>query len=131
MMMANIEYWKMNASANQSIMSETMGQAGLKDGVFDLMLHAFVLPHPYLALYDRDGKFFLVPSQLFGGPRSLTSPCKTIIFINLLHNYYNFFFSKTCFINKNIIEITTKFLSHQINLIFSKNLIILSKCSIR
>ena len=62
MMMANIEYWKMNGSANKSIMTETIGQAGLKDGVFDLMPHAFVLPHPYLALYDHDGKNFLVPS---------------------------------------------------------------------
>ena len=57
-----------------------------------LTSHGFVLPHLCLL-----------------GPHPNPS-CKTLIFVNLPQNYYYYFFNKTCFINKNILEITNKFI---------------------
>ena len=44
----------------------------------------------------------------FRAPQSPAPLCKILFLVNLSHNYYNF--NKTCFINKNILEITTKFI---------------------
>ena len=61
------------------------------------------------------GENFLTPSLPLGAPRSLAPLRKTLLFVNLPYNWYNFF-NETYFINKNILEITTKFISlNQIN----------------
>ena len=75
------------------------------------------IPNPTLVLHDR--KNFLTPSLPFGALWSSTPPHKTLLLVNLLHNYYNFF-NKNCFINKNTLEITTKFIPSN-RLIFSNN----------
>ena len=60
---------------------------------------------------SHDGKYFLTPSLLLEASRSPAPPCKTLLFVSLPYNQYNFF-NETYFINKNILEITN--LSHQI-----------------
>ena len=75
--------------------------------------HGFVLPYPRLALLDKDN--FFTPSPPLGAPRSLAPPRRTLLFVNLPYNQYNFF-NETYFINKNILEIATKFIpSNQFN----------------
>ena len=91
-----------------------MGRGGPKDGVFASTPHGFVLLYPHPALHDKE-PFSPHPHTL--------RPCETpphlvkqYIFVNLPRNQYNFFFNKTYFINKNILEIITKFIpSNQIN----------------
>ena len=81
--------------------------AGPKDGVFIPTLHGFVLPNLRPAPHER-GKF-LTPSPPFGALRSPAPSRKTLLFVNFSYNYSNFF-NETYFINKNIFEITTKFI---------------------
>ena len=77
----------------------------------------------------HDGKNFPTPSPPLGALRSPTSLRKTLLFVNLPYNYYNFS-NETYFINKNILEITTKFIpSNQIN--FQKKLNNISNCLTR
>ena len=100
------------------------GGTGSKDGVFVLAPHDFVLPHPRLT--PHDGENFPTPSLPLGAPRNPTLSRKTLLFVNLPYNQYNFF-NETYFINKNIFEITTKFIpSNQINF-FKKKLNNISK----
>ena len=88
------------------------GEAGSKERVFIPALHNFVLPYPHPILHDKEN--FLTPSSSLGAPRSPAPPRKTILFVNLPNNKYNFF-NETYFINKNILEIKTKFIrSNQI-----------------
>ena len=76
-------------------------------------LSHMILFCPILALYN--GKNFLTPSPPLGALQSSSLPRKTLLFLNLSYNQYNFF-NETYFINKNILEITTKFIpSNQIN----------------
>ena len=89
------------------------GGVGPKDGVFVPALYSFVLSHYRLA--PHDGENFLTPSPPLGALRSPVPPRKTLLSINFPYNQYNFF-NETYFINKNILEITTKFIpSNQIN----------------
>ena len=76
-----------------------MGQNGMKDGVF--------APAPH------DGENFL-PHPCPLGPHE-APPCKTLLLINLSTTII-IVFNKTCFISKNILKITNKFiLSNQTN----------------
>ena len=75
------------------------------------------------------GKIFLPHPRPLGphkAPPHLTSPCKTLLLVNLLTTI-TIVFNKTYFVSKNILEITIN-LSYQIKLIFSKNWMILLKC---
>ena len=73
----------------------------LKDGAFVSVSH--------------DGKFFFAPSLPLGAPQSLASPRKTQLLVNFPTTII-IIFNKTCFLNKNKIEITNKFIpSNQTN----------------
>ena len=75
-----------------------------------------VLSCPISAPPYMTGKIFLPHPRYLGSCETLPYPIKLYFLLICPHNYYNFFFNKTCFINKNIFEITTKFiLSNQIN----------------
>ena len=103
------------------------GKVGSKDEVFVSALHDFVLPHPRPTPNNK--KNFLTSSPPFRAPRRPTLPRKTLRFVDLPYNQY-IFFNETYFINKNIIEIITKFIpSNQIN--FQKKLNNISKCLTR
>ena len=94
-------------------MGRVGGRGVLKDGVFAPAPHDFVLPNPHPASHDR--KNFLTPSPPNGAPRSPALPCKTLLLVNL-PTTITIVFNKTCFINKNILEITNKFIpSNQTN----------------
>ena len=67
----------------------------------------FVLPHSCLTCMIE--KIFLPYSCPLGPCEALDPPCKTLLFVNFPYNYYNFF-NKICFINENILDITTKFI---------------------
>ena len=70
---------------------------------------------------QHDGENFLTPSLPLGAPQSPTPPRKTLLFVNLSYNQYNFF-NETYFINKNILKIIIKFIpSNQINFQKKKN----------
>ena len=76
---------------------------------------------------SHDEENFLTPSPPLGTPQA--SPHKTLLFVNLSYDQYKFF-HETYFINKNILEITTKFIqSNKIN--FQKKLNNISKCLTR
>ena len=84
------------------------GEAGPKDGVFAFAPQDFVLPHLRLALHD--GENFVAPSLPLRALRIPAPPRKTLLFVNL-STIITTFFNKTCFINKNILEITNKFIA--------------------
>ena len=68
---------------------------------------------PRLALHN--GKIFLTAFLPLGAPKSPTPTLKTFLLVNLSRTI-TIFYSKTFFINKNILEITNKFiLSNQTN----------------
>ena len=68
-------------------------------------------PHP--TSHDREN--FLAPSPPLGAPRSPTPPRKALLLVNL-PTTITIVFNKTYFINKNILEITNKFIpSNQTN----------------
>ena len=78
---------------------------GPNEGVF-----APVLPHPYPipASPRMTGKFYYpIPAPC--GPRSPTLPRKTLFLVNL-PTTVAIVFNKTCFVNKNILEIKNKFI---------------------
>ena len=101
-------------------------KAGPKDGVFVLVQYGFVLPIP---APPRMTKKLSHPIPVLQAPRNPALPRKTLLFVNLPYNQYNFF-NETYLTNKNILEITTKFiLSNQIN--FQKKLNNISKCLTR
>ena len=78
------------------------------------MVLSWVLTHSLPA--SHDGKNFLTPSHLL-----------KLYFLLICPQLLSFFLIKPYFFNKNILEITTKFIPlHQTN--FSKNWIILFKC---
>ena len=58
---------------------------------------------------SHDGENFLAPCPTLGALRSPAPPRKILFFVNLPYNQYNFF-NETYFINKNILEITIKFI---------------------
>ena len=63
----------------------------------------------------HDGEDFLTSSLLLGTLQSPVPPCKTLLHVNL-PTTITIVFNKTCFVNKNILEITNKFLpSNQTN----------------
>ena len=75
------------------------GRVGLKDGVFIPVLHGFILSYPRSL-----------------GPREVPSHCIKLYFLLIYPTTSTIFFNETYFINKNIPEITTKFIpSNQIN----------------
>ena len=86
---------------------------------------SMVLFCPIPTLPYMTGKIFLPHSRPLGPREALPPPHKTLLFVNFPYNQYNFF-NETYFINKNILEITTKFItSNQIN--FQKKLNNISK----
>ena len=87
-----------------------MGLAGLKDGALCPVpvLYGFVLPHLHPTLHV--GKSFLAPSLPLGALWSPAPSHKTLRLVDLSTTITNFF-NKTHFINKNILEITNKFIS--------------------
>ena len=90
-----------------------MGQVGPKDGVFTPVPYGFILPHPRFT--PHDGENFLTLSPLLGASQSLAPSRKTLLFVNL-STTITIVFNKICFINKNILKITNKFiLSNQTN----------------
>ena len=92
------------------------------------MVLSYSIPAPP-HLTPHDGENLLTPSLPLEALRSPAPPRKTLLFIILPYNQYNFF-NETYFINKNILEITTKFIpSNQIN--FQKKLNNISKCLTR
>ena len=101
------------------------GKVGPKDGVFVPVPHSFVLRHPRPALHD--GENFLTPSPPLGALQSPASSRKTLLFVNLPYNQYNFF-------NISLIKIYLKLqlnLSHEIKSIFRKKLNNIFKCLTR
>ena len=87
------------------------GGTGLKDGVFalnpTLALHCFILLH--FCPISHDGKNFLASLSPMG-------PCKApphlvkLYFLFIFPITITIFFNKTCFINKIILKIITKFI---------------------
>ena len=74
--------------------------------------YGFVLPHPYPAPAWR--KYFLTHPRPLGPREALPYPVKLYFLLFALQLVH--FFNETYFINKNILEITTKFIpSNQIN----------------
>ena len=89
------------------------GGAGLKDGVFALALHDFVLPHPRPT--SHDGENFLALSLPLEPLQNPALPRKTLLLVNL-PTTITIVFNKTCFVNKNILKITNNFIpSNQTN----------------
>ena len=98
------------------------GEAGPKDGVFALVPEDFVLLHPRPVPHDMEN---LLPHLRLLGPCEVLSHFVKLDFLLICLTISTHFFNKTYFINKNIFEITTKFIqSNQIKSIFIKNLII-------
>ena len=96
------------------------GRAGLKDGVFVPSSCGFVLPHLFPTPHDREN--FFTPSLPLRAP---PHPIK-LYFLLICLTTSTIVFNETYFINKNILEITTKFIpSNQIN--FQKKLNNISK----
>ena len=93
-------------SCGEKGMAIGQGGADPKDGVFAPTLHGFVLPCFCRALYD--GENFLTPFPPLGASQNPVSPYKALFLVNLPTTII-IFFNKTCFINKNILEITKKF----------------------
>ena len=90
------------------------GGAGPKDRVSAPTLHSFVLPHPHPTLYD--GENFLAPFPPFRALRSPIPPHPVKLHFLLICPQLLLFFNKTYLINKNIFEITNKFIpSNQTN----------------
>ena len=83
------------------------GRAGPKDVVFAPAPYGFVLPHPHPA--SHDGKNLLCHPRPLGLSKPLPHPIK-LYFLLISHNYYNCFFKKNLFVNKNILKITNKFI---------------------
>ena len=85
------------------------GGAGPKDGVFIPAPHGFVLPYPRMM-----GKIFLTHPCPLGPCKALSQPV-TLLLVNL-STTITIVFNKIYFINKNILEITNKFIpSNQTN----------------
>ena len=84
------------------------GGVGRKDGVFFSVLHGFVLRHPRPVPHDE--KNFLTPSPPLRATRIPTLFRKILLLVNL-PTTITIVFNKTCFVNKNIFEITNKFIS--------------------
>ena len=84
---------------------------GPKDGVPVPTPHGFVLPHLRSAPHD-DENFLPHPRPM--GPRKApphpTPSHKTLLFVNLPITII-IVFNKTYFVNKNILEITNKFIT--------------------
>ena len=90
-----------------------MGQGGSKGWGLAPAPHDFVLPYPHPALHDEEN--FLATSLPLRAPQSPTPSRKTLLLVNLPATI-TIVVNKTCFINKNILEITNKFiLSNQTN----------------
>ena len=94
-----------------------MGWARIKDGVFVLIPHDFVLPHPRLILHDREN--FLTPSLPLGAP---PHPIK-LYFLLIFPTTSTIFLMKPISLIKIYLKLQLN-LSHQIKLIFRKNWII-------
>ena len=88
------------------------GGAGPKDGVFALVPQDFVLLHPRPLSHDTEN-FLLHLRPL--GPCEASSHLVKLYFLLICLTISTNFFNETYFINKNILEITTKFIpSNQI-----------------
>ena len=64
-------------------------------------LHPCPAPH--------DGENFLVPSPPLEAPRNPAPSRRTLLLVNL-PTTITIVFNKTCFVNKNILKITNKFI---------------------
>ena len=84
-----------------------MGRARPKDAVFALAPHGFVLLHPRPSPHDVE--IFLPHPCPFGPCKAPPHPIK-LYFLMIYPQLLQFFFNKTCFINKNILEIINKFI---------------------
>ena len=99
-------------------MAMGQGGAGLKDGVFALP-QDFVLLHSRSVPHDTEN---FLPYLRPLGPCEVPSHFVKFYFLLICLTISTNFFNKTYFINKNIFEITTKFIpSNQIKSIFRKN----------
>ena len=86
-----------------------VGRGG-RMGIFIPASHDFVLLHPYPA--PHDGKNFLTPFLPLKAPSHLVK----LYFLLIFPTTSTIFINETYFINKNILEIITKFISsNQIN----------------
>ena len=81
--------------------------AGLKDGVFALVPQDFVLLHPRPVPHDTEN-FLLHLRPL--GPCEVPSHLVKLYFLLICLTISTNFFNENYFINKNILEITTKFI---------------------
>ena len=93
------------------------GGTGTKDGVFVLILHGFVLPHPHPV--QHDGENFLTPSLPFGAP---PQPVK-LHFLLICPTTSTIFLMKPISLMQIHLKLQLN-LSHQIKSIFRKNWII-------
>ena len=84
-----------------------MGRGGSEGWYLRPPLHGFILPHPHFTLHEREN--FLTSSSLLGVPRSPDPSRKAPLLVNL-PTTITIVFNKTYFINKNILEITNKFI---------------------
>ena len=88
-------------------MAMGQGGAGLKDGVFALVPQDFVLLHPRPLSHDTEN---FLPHLRPLGPCEVPSYFVKLYFLLICLTISTNFFNKTYFINKNILEITTKFI---------------------
>ena len=96
-----------------------IGRGGAEGWVFVLASHGFVLPHPRSA--HMMGKTFSPHLRPLGPCEAPPHLIKLYFLLICSTTSTIFFFNETYFINKNILEITTKFIqSNQINL-YKKN----------
>ena len=90
-----------------------MGRQGPMDGVFDSLSLSHIILSYFVLAHDEEN--FLLSFLSLRVPRRGAPSRKTLFLVDLL-TIITIFFNKTCFINKNILKITNKFIpSNQIN----------------
>ena len=80
-----------------------------------LFLAGMILSYFISVLLHMTEKIFLSHPHLLEPWEALSHPVKLYFFVDLPPQLLQFFFNKTCFINKNILKITIKFISDQTN----------------
>ena len=82
---------------------------GKRESLVSALHGSFVLLYSHLAS-SIEGKIFLSHSYPLGPHEAATHPVK-LYFLLICPATITIFFNKLCFINENILEITTKFIS--------------------
>ena len=75
-----------------------------------LFLAGMILSYFISVLLHMTEKIFLSHPHLLEPWEALSHPVKLYFFVDLPPQLLQFFFNKTCFINKNILKISTKFI---------------------